>query len=221
MGGYVKQQFSFHLAPALDVDWKDDYTFASCSTDRSVHICRVGQNQPLKTYTGHNDEVNAVKWSPSGTLLASCSDDCTAKIWDVNSDRNEPLHDFKKHQQEIYTVKWSPTGPGSANPSKPLMLATASFDGPVRLWNVQSGTCIRVLSRHRDSVYSVAFSPSGEYLTSGSLAGQLYVWNLLEGRHVLSYKGKGDIFEVAWNNEESRVAACFSSNVVALIDFKN
>ena len=217
--GFVKQQFTHHFAPALDVDWKDDFTFASCSTDKTVHICRVGSQRPLQTYTGHTDEVNAVKWDPSGTLLASCSDDCTAKVWDVNRGINEPLYDFKSHEQEIYTVKWSPTGQGSANPTKLLMLATASFDGSVRLWNVQDGTCIRILSRHRDSVYSVAFSPSGEFLASGSLAGQLYIWKVKEGQHVKSFKGKGDIFEVAWNKEETRVAACFSSNVVSVIDF--
>jgi hypothetical protein len=104
--GFVEQQFNDHQAPALDVDWKDDTTFASCSTDKTVHICRVGVPRPLKTYTGHTDEVNAVKWDPSGTLLASCSDDCTAKVWDVGSDRKDPMQDFKSHQQEIYTVKW-------------------------------------------------------------------------------------------------------------------
>ena len=81
--GFVKQQFKHHIAPALDVDWKDDVTFASCSTNKSVHICKVGLRRPLHTYTGHTDEVNAVKWDPSGTLLASCSDDCRAKVWDV------------------------------------------------------------------------------------------------------------------------------------------
>jgi len=217
--GFIKQQFEDHQAPALDVDWKDDNTFASCSTDKTVHICRVGSEGPLKTYTGHTDEVNAVKWDPSGSLLASCSDDCTAKVWDVNSDRKEPMYDFKSHQQEIYTVKWAPTGPGSKNPDKKPLLATASFDGSVRLWNVTDGTCIQVFSRHRDSVYSVAFSPSGNYLASGSLAGQLYIWNVMEGRHIKSFKGKGDIFEVAWNKEETRVAACFSSNVVCILDF--
>lgn len=217
--GFVEQQFTDHEAPALDVDWKDNTTFASCSTDKTVHICRVGVSRPLKVFTGHRDEVNAVKWDPSGTLLASCSDDCTAKVWDVESDNSEPMHDFKSHQQEIYTVKWSPTGQGSPNPAKRSMLATASFDGSVRLWNISDGSCYRVFNRHRDSVYSVAFSPSGDFLASGSLAGQMYIWNIEEGKHVKSYKGKGDIFEVAWNKQETRVAACFSSNVVAIIDF--
>ncbi|KAL3914620.1 MAG: hypothetical protein SGILL_006032 [Bacillariaceae sp.] len=104
--GFIEQQFHDHQAPALDVDWKDDTTFASCSTDKTVNICRVGTPRPLKTYSGHSDEVNAVKWDPSGNLLASCSDDCTAKVWEVNSDRTTPLFNFTDHQQEIYTVKW-------------------------------------------------------------------------------------------------------------------
>ena len=99
------------------------------------------------------------------------------------------------------------------------MLATACFDGSVRLWNVQDGTCIQVFSGHRDSsVYSVAFSPSGNYLASGCLAGQLHIWNVMEGRYFKSFKGKGQIYEVAWNKEETRVAACLSSNVV-ILDF--
>lgn len=99
------------------------------------------------------------------------------------------------------------------------MLATASFDGNVRLWDMKDGSCIRVFARHRDSVYSVSFSPSGNYLASGSLAGQLYIWDVQAGKHIKSYKGQGDIFEVAWNTEETRVAACFSSNAVVIIDF--
>ena len=217
--GYIEHQFKDHEAPALDVDWKDDTNFASCSTDRTVHIYNVNIEKPLKVYRGHADEVNAVKWSPSGKYLASCSDDCTAKVWEVDSDRAEPLYDFVNHDQEIYTVKWSPTGPGSPNPDKTPLLATASFDGSIRLWNIQDGSCFGYFNQHRDSVYSVAFSPSGEYLASGSLAGQLYIWDIAESRYVKSYKGKGDIFEVAWNKEETRVAACFSSNMVAVIDF--
>jgi transducin (beta)-like 1 len=215
----VVQQFTDHEAPTLDVDWRDNGTFATCSTDKKVHIYMVGMPKPLKVYSGHKDEVNAVKWDPSGRLLASCSDDSTAKVWEVDNDRDGPLYDFTSHTQEIYTVKWSPTGVGSSNPEMQSLLATASFDGTVRLWSVLDGSCFRIFDRHRDSVYSVAFSPSGKFLASGSLAGQMYIWNIERGEHVKSFKGSGDIFEVAWNKEETMVAACFSSNVVAIMDF--
>jgi len=56
--GTVKQQFKFHSAPTLDVDWKDDTTFASCSTDQCIHVCTIGDTTPNKTFTGHE-----VRWS--------------------------------------------------------------------------------------------------------------------------------------------------------------
>lgn len=44
-----------------------------------IYVCKLGESAPLKKLVGHTDEVNAIKWDPSGTLLASCSDDHTAK----------------------------------------------------------------------------------------------------------------------------------------------
>lgn len=66
----------------------------------------------------------------AGKLLASCSDDGTAKIWTMN--QNTALHDLTAHTKEIYTIKWSPTGPGTANPNLRLMLVSASFDTSIR-----------------------------------------------------------------------------------------
>ena len=78
--GTVKQEFAFHKEPTLDVDWRDDDSFASCSTDRMIYICKLNSPDYLRCFQGHRDEVNAIKWDPSGTLLASCSDDHTAKV---------------------------------------------------------------------------------------------------------------------------------------------
>ncbi|KAL3019578.1 hypothetical protein AAZX31_05G093600 [Glycine max] len=74
-----KQQFEFHSGPTLDVDWRNNVSFATSSTDNMIHVCKIGETHPIKTFTGHQGEVNCVKWDPTGSLLASCSDDITAK----------------------------------------------------------------------------------------------------------------------------------------------
>ena len=111
---------------------------------------------------GHTNEVNAIKWDPQGKFLASCSDDMTLKIWSM--DRDNSVHDLSAHQKEIYTIKWSPTGPGEIkklksgclctyvitgtnNPNMNLVLASASFDSTVRLWDVERGTSVHKLTR--------------------------------------------------------------------------
>ncbi|MFS7910271.1 putative transcription factor WD40-like family [Helianthus anomalus] len=119
--GEWKQQFEFHTAPTLDVDWRNNVSFATCSTDNMIYVCKVGDNRPVKAFAGHQGEVNAIKWDPTGSLLASCSDDSTAKIWSLKQDTC--LHDLKEHTKEIYTIRWSPTGPGTNNPNQPLVLA--------------------------------------------------------------------------------------------------
>lgn len=58
--GEVKQQFSFHKAPTLDVDWQSNACFASCSTDRLIHVCKLGVDKPVRTFQGHKVRAGVV-----------------------------------------------------------------------------------------------------------------------------------------------------------------
>ncbi|RWS13271.1 F-box-like/WD repeat-containing protein TBL1XR1 isoform X3 [Dinothrombium tinctorium] len=214
--GQCTQQFAFHTAPALDVDWQTNTSFASCSTDQCIHVCKLGCDKPIKTFMGHTNEVNAIKWDPSGQYLASCSDDMTLKIWSMNKD--ECLHDLQAHQKEIYTIKWSPAG-GSANPNINLILASASFDSSVRLWDIERGQSLYTLTKHQEPVYSVAFSPDGKYLASGSFDKCVHIWSTYTGQLIHSYKGTGGIFEVCWNSRGDKVGASASDGSVSIFNF--
>ena len=216
--GSCKQQFSFHTAPALDVDWKSEDSFASCSTDKQIHVCQLNKEKPIKSFQGHTNEVNAIKWDPQGKFLASCSDDMTLKIWSM--DQDGCLHDLQAPQKEIYTIKWSPTGPGTANPNMNLVLASASFDSTVRLWDVERGSCLHTLTRHREPVYSVAFSPDGKYLASGSFDKCVHIWSTQSGQLVHSYTGTGGIFEVCWNSNGTKVGASAADGTVFVLDLR-
>ncbi|GMI98028.1 high expression of osmotically responsive genes 15, OLIGOCELLULA1 [Hibiscus trionum] len=213
-----KQQFEFHTGPTLDVDWCNDVSFATSSSDHMIYVCKIGEIRPIKTFAGHQGEVNCVKWDPTGSLLASCSDDITAKIWCMKQDKY--VHDLREHSKEIYAIRWSPTGPGTNNPNQQLILASASFDSTVKLWDAELGKLLYSLNGHRDPVYSVAFSPNGEYLASGSLDKSMHIWSLKEGKIVKTYTGNGGIFEVCWNKEGDKLAACFANNTLCVLDFR-
>ena len=81
-----RQSFSFHEGPTLDVDWRDETTFATSSADKKIYVCQLGSLAPLKEFSGHQDEVNSIRWDPSGKYLASCADDRTAKVWSMEQD---------------------------------------------------------------------------------------------------------------------------------------
>ena len=97
--GKLQHKFEAHSAQVLDVDWKHGGyhgrdVFASCSTDRTIAICALSDiklvpdspmttTTPIQVLVGHADEVNAIRWDPSGQLLASCSDDHNVFVWQL------------------------------------------------------------------------------------------------------------------------------------------
>ena len=77
------------------------------------------------------------------------------------------------HTDHVWSVAFSPNG---------NMLASASWDQTVRLWNVDTGQLLHILIEHEDVVNSVAFSPDGATLASGSWDGTIRLWNPHDGR---------------------------------------
>ncbi|KAL1919846.1 uncharacterized protein VTP21DRAFT_1777 [Calcarisporiella thermophila] len=207
-------QLALHKKPVMDIDWLDNDTFASCSQDQAIYVCRVGGNKPLKKFIGHQGEVNAIKWDPLGEYLASCSDDRTLKIWSMAQDSY--LHDLRLHELEIYTIKWCPV----TDPSGPRVLATGSFDSSIRLWDAVKGSCLHKLSGHVQPVYCVSFSPDGRYLASGSFDENVIIWSVDDGKMLRRHNAGGGIFDVSWRAEGNQIAACFSTGTIGILPFE-
>eukprot|EP00633_Aureoumbra_lagunensis_P003719 CAMPEP_0197302380 /NCGR_PEP_ID=MMETSP0890-20130614/51010_1 /TAXON_ID=44058 ORGANISM="Aureoumbra lagunensis, Strain CCMP1510" /NCGR_SAMPLE_ID=MMETSP0890 /ASSEMBLY_ACC=CAM_ASM_000533 /LENGTH=291 /DNA_ID=CAMNT_0042781965 /DNA_START=84 /DNA_END=956 /DNA_ORIENTATION=+ len=113
----------------------------------------------------HSDAVNALAFSPDGSILASGSKDNTVMIWDTkNGNRIRTLSD---HSGSIEALAFSPDG---------SILASGSTDKTVMIWGTKNGNRIRTLSDHSDFVLALAFSPDGSILASGSIDKTVIIW---------------------------------------------
>ncbi|GAB2214191.1 hypothetical protein Droror1_Dr00018531 [Drosera rotundifolia] len=98
-------------------------------------------------------------------------------------------------------------------------IQSASFDSTIKIWDVELGKLLYNFNAHREPVYSTAFSPTGEYLASGSLDLFLHIWSLKKRKIVKTYPGNGSIFEVCWKKDRDKITGCFANNTVCVLDF--
>lgn len=213
VNGKLQQKYALHNGPCVDVAWRDLNSFASCSTDKLIYVCEVGKKEALRSFDGHEDEVNYISWDRTGHYLASCSDDCTSRIWMM--DRAECLHTLR-HDNKISSLAWS----NGTESGLPLLLASASYDNTTKVWDAKKGTCVYTLVGHNMPVYSVEFSHDGHYLASGSYDHMLLVWSMETGSLVQSYQSQSGIFDVGWNESDTSVATCHVDSTLAVVKFQ-
>lgn len=122
------------------------------------------------TEKAHDKDVNSVAVSPNDKLLASGSQDRTAKLWSLAVDGGLSLLGvFRGHRRGIWAVCFSPVD---------QVLATSSADGTTKLWGLQDFSCLKTFEGHDASVLKVIFVSRGtQLLTSGS-DGLVKLWTI-------------------------------------------
>jgi tetratricopeptide (TPR) repeat protein len=98
-------------------------------------------------------------------------------------------------------------------------LASASNDGTVKLWDVDSGREVRTLRGHTAAVRSVAFDPGGTRLASAGADGTVRLWDLSGGQELHTLRGhKGPVLSVAFHAGGRSLASSGTDGTVRLWD---
>ncbi len=155
--------------------------------------------------------VQSIAFSPDGSTLASCSDDKTIKLWDINS--GELKTTLTGHIWTVYSIAFSPDG---------STLASCSSDNTIKLWDINSGELKNTLTGHSDSVSSITFSPDGSTLASCSNDKTIKLWDINSGELKNTLTGHLSwVNSIACSPDGSTLASCSEDETIKLWDINS
>jgi serine/threonine protein kinase len=154
-------------------------------------------------YREHAADVNAVVWSPVGTMLASASRDQTVRIWSL--ERGITGCVYRGHTTPVQALAWSP---------REARIASAGSVGGVYIWDTLTGARTSAYHRQKGSIADVAWSPSGKRVAScGEIAG-VHIWNAANGK-LLTMVDEAATQRVVWSPDEAYLA-CAGLDIVQI-----
>ncbi len=133
-------------------------------------------DKPLFEMGEAGKSVACLALDTGGALLATggSSFDGAIRLWDMAAG-GIPRNTIPAHTENIFDVAYNPTGD---------LLASASRDKSLRVWDVASGKQVFQSMAHKNWVHSVAFSPDGATLLSGGGDATIRVWDVAEWQEI-------------------------------------
>ena len=109
-----------------------------------VKIFQTDTKAQLRILEGHKRPVQVVKWAKTKKNIFSCSDDNTARYWDIASGKCTAV--FEGHSDYVRCA--------SGNPTNLDTWITGGMDGVINLWDIRSSQSPVVTMKHGDPVNS-------------------------------------------------------------------
>lgn len=168
--------------------------FTGGGEDGQIKVWSARNGHDVASLQLHTYKVTSLAFSPEGDLLAAGSNDGPVEVWQMAGESNpEHLRTLPGHPNWFGAVAFGPGG----------MLASVSYSGKVKFWDVERGRSLRTFQGYSSVISALAFSPAKNLLVQGDDNGKVRIWEVEKegnGRCLSTFQGHvGRIWSLAFH----------------------
>uniref|UniRef100_A0A671MRV8 Apoptotic protease-activating factor 1-like n=1 Tax=Sinocyclocheilus anshuiensis TaxID=1608454 RepID=A0A671MRV8_9TELE len=162
--------------------------------DGTVQVLEVPSGKTSLKLTGHTRTVHHCQFTDDGETLITSSEDTTVRVWKWRTGECLVLEGHKEPVRKFHLL----------NNSSSSHLFSWSFDGTLKVWDLNRGHMLQDLECHKGAVLSCDVSSDGHLFATTSADRTAKVWSSASWENTFLLKGHKDCVRscrFSWNNK--------------------
>jgi len=164
----LKQQGHFDSMNSI-VYSPDGQKIITTADDGKIKVWDVNSGFCIVTFTEHTSGVTACEFAKRGNVLFTASLDGSIRAWDLIRYRN--FRTFTAPTRLSFSSL-------AVDPSGEVVCAGSLDSFDIHVWSVQTGALLDQLAGHEGPISTLAFSPNGQTIASGSWDHTIRLWSI-------------------------------------------
>jgi WD40 repeat protein len=184
-------------------------TLASAGDYGIIKLWNLDTNE-VKAFELYKSSIRSIAFNHKSTIIASANRG-------INEENKIIILDIQNNK--YYTWLIDEFTPLAFKPNDENLLAFGQKNYKVEIRNIKNWDLIRDFAGHNSRVSCITFSRDGQTLISGSVDGEIRVWDVAEGECKKYWQGHSvKIWSISLNRDEKTLASCGEDRSVRIWD---
>jgi hypothetical protein len=181
------------------------------SRDDSLRLWDLEHGKQIgEDWRDGNEGMWSMALSPNGKIVASRGGGTSNSVtlWDVET--RKVIAKWIGHTNVVCALCWSADGG---------RLASGSWEGTAKVWDVQRGKRILTIKTGHDWVHAVMYSPdSSKFATGGDKDKAVKIWDAKMGKRLKTLKHDRTVYSLAWTSDGEKLISGSSLGLIRIFD---